>query len=165
MRVRQNLRGTSSCRFAATAICFQDYSMLLQMRRFTARGVTAGGIPQTLDGPFSAVWTPIFVTKHSFRSISRDLQDLHSGFRFLHRSKFKKLGTFRCIDLYVQIFLSLSARQVRQAVTSMIADISYCKIQPSVPAVKVARWDMVSESSLTCTSVGVRPMHTMKNTF
>ena len=35
----------------------------------------AGQVGQTLEGSFSSVSTPIFATKYSFCSISRDLQD------------------------------------------------------------------------------------------
>ena len=35
-------------------------------------------IPQTLEGSFSAVSTPIFTSKYSFCSVFRDLQDYHT---------------------------------------------------------------------------------------
>ena len=51
--------------------------------------------PSTLDGPFSAVLTPIFATKYSFCSAFRNLQD----FTFSHRSKLEILAKFRSILL------------------------------------------------------------------
>ena len=51
--------------------------------------------PETSEGSFSAVSTPIFATKYSFCSIFRDLQDLHSFAPFFHRSEFINFVDFR----------------------------------------------------------------------
>ena len=47
---------------------------------------------QTLEGSFSSVSTPIFASKYSFFSISRDLQDLQS-FAPLRSQNFSKISS------------------------------------------------------------------------
>merc|ERR1719321_1871779 len=74
-------------------------------------------IPCTLRGSLSAVSTPIFASKYSLESSSRDLQDLHA-FAPLRPQYFNKIWSF------FSVFNIINAKKFAFFIVAIFADVN-----------------------------------------